>query len=114
MDPWSYLEGPVPEENHSKPRLHPGDDLAALTMLYEQCKVENPQSDTQNKVHQMELINSQFQCFILKIFYHPEPERAEDHSLQPEQQQHVQTIREVKESARVMWCDFDRTQTYEC
>ncbi|XP_058471945.1 grainyhead-like protein 3 homolog [Solea solea] len=38
MDSWSYLESPVPELNHSKPRLHPGDDLAALTMLYEQCK----------------------------------------------------------------------------
>ncbi|XP_068195184.1 grainyhead-like protein 3 homolog [Antennarius striatus] len=40
MDSWSYLESPVTEQNHSKPRLHPGDDLAALTMLYEQCKVE--------------------------------------------------------------------------
>ncbi|XP_062297006.1 grainyhead-like protein 3 homolog [Scomber scombrus] len=38
MDSWSYLENPIPEQNHSKPRLHPGDDLAALTMLYEQCK----------------------------------------------------------------------------
>ncbi|XP_050934204.1 LOW QUALITY PROTEIN: grainyhead-like protein 3 homolog [Lates calcarifer] len=40
MDSWSYLDGPVPEQNHSKPRLHPGDDLAAITMLYEQCKKE--------------------------------------------------------------------------
>ncbi|XP_028995455.1 grainyhead-like protein 3 homolog [Betta splendens] len=38
MDPWSYLENP--EQNHSRPRLPPGDDLAALTMLYEQCKKE--------------------------------------------------------------------------
>lgn len=37
MDSWSYVENPVPEQ---KPRLHPGDDLAALTMLYEQCKVK--------------------------------------------------------------------------
>ncbi|XP_056250255.1 grainyhead-like protein 3 homolog [Seriola aureovittata] len=43
MDSWSYLEGPVPEQNHSKPRLHPGDDLAALTMLYEQCKSQKDQ-----------------------------------------------------------------------
>ncbi|XP_010770972.1 grainyhead-like protein 3 homolog [Notothenia coriiceps] len=38
MDSWPYLESPVPEQNHTKPRLHPGDDLTALTMLYEQCK----------------------------------------------------------------------------
>ncbi|XP_054653441.1 grainyhead-like protein 3 homolog [Dunckerocampus dactyliophorus] len=38
MDPWSYLETTMPEDNLSKPRLHPGDDLAAITMLYEQCK----------------------------------------------------------------------------
>lgn len=37
MDSWHYMDGPVPE--HSKPRLHPGEDLTALTMLYEQCKV---------------------------------------------------------------------------
>ncbi|XP_070776269.1 grainyhead-like protein 3 homolog [Enoplosus armatus] len=43
MDSWSYLESPVPEPNHSKPRLHPGDDLAALTMLYEQCKSQKEQ-----------------------------------------------------------------------
>uniref|UniRef100_UPI0037E7B07B grainyhead-like protein 3 homolog n=1 Tax=Semicossyphus pulcher TaxID=241346 RepID=UPI0037E7B07B len=43
MDSWSYLESPVPEPNHSKPRLHPGDDLAALTMLYEQCKNQKEQ-----------------------------------------------------------------------
>lgn len=46
MDPWSYINGPVPEENHSKPRLHPGDDLAALTMLYEQCKSQKEQKNT--------------------------------------------------------------------
>lgn len=39
MDSWTYLDSPVPEQNHSKPRLHPGEDLTALTMLYEQCKV---------------------------------------------------------------------------
>lgn len=44
MDSWSYLDNPVPEQNHSKPRLHPGDDLAALTMLYEQCKVAHAKS----------------------------------------------------------------------
>lgn len=44
MDSWSYLENPVPEQNHSKSRLHPGDDLAALTMLYEQCKVAHAES----------------------------------------------------------------------
>ncbi|KAK5857527.1 hypothetical protein PBY51_010767 [Eleginops maclovinus] len=38
MDSWPYLESSVPEQNHAKPRLHPGDDLTALTMLYEQCK----------------------------------------------------------------------------
>ncbi|XP_041669187.1 grainyhead-like protein 3 homolog [Cheilinus undulatus] len=38
MDSWSYLESSVPELNPPKPRLQPGDDLAALTMLYEQCK----------------------------------------------------------------------------
>ncbi|XP_073340206.1 grainyhead-like protein 3 homolog [Pagrus major] len=43
MDPWSYLESSVPEQNHSKPRLHPGDDLAAITMLYEQCKNQKEQ-----------------------------------------------------------------------
>lgn len=44
MDSWSYMESPVLEQNHPKPRLHPGDDLAALTMLYEQCKVEHVES----------------------------------------------------------------------
>lgn len=45
MDSWAYMENPVPPlENHSKARLHPGDDLAALTMLYEQCKVDNAES----------------------------------------------------------------------
>ncbi|XP_008306932.1 grainyhead-like protein 3 homolog isoform X2 [Cynoglossus semilaevis] len=43
MDSWSYLETPVPPANHSKPRLHPGDDLAALTMLYEQCRNQKEQ-----------------------------------------------------------------------
>ncbi|XP_042357190.1 grainyhead-like protein 3 homolog [Plectropomus leopardus] len=43
MDSWSYLDSPVPEQNHTKPRLHPGDDLTALTMLYEQCKSQKEQ-----------------------------------------------------------------------
>ncbi|KAI3367646.1 hypothetical protein L3Q82_026484 [Scortum barcoo] len=45
MDSWSYLESPVPEPNHSKPRLHPGDDLTALTMLYEQCRSQKEQKN---------------------------------------------------------------------
>ncbi|XP_034531391.1 grainyhead-like protein 3 homolog [Notolabrus celidotus] len=45
MDSWSYLESPVPEQTPSKPRLHPGDDLAALTMLYEQCKSQKEQKN---------------------------------------------------------------------
>lgn len=44
MDSWPYLENPVPEQNNSKSRLHPTDDLAALTMLYEQCKVAHTKS----------------------------------------------------------------------
>ncbi|XP_019743954.1 grainyhead-like protein 3 homolog isoform X2 [Hippocampus comes] len=43
MDPWSYMDNPMPEENLAKPRLHPGDDLAAITMLYEQCKSQKEQ-----------------------------------------------------------------------
>ncbi|CAN9502517.1 unnamed protein product [Ophioblennius macclurei] len=39
MDSWSScLESSVPEPNHTKTRLQAGDDLAALTVLYEQCK----------------------------------------------------------------------------
>lgn len=49
MDSWSYLESSIPEQNHSKARLHPGDDLAAITMLYEQCKVDS-QRLTGNKL----------------------------------------------------------------
>ncbi|XP_074548374.1 grainyhead-like protein 3 homolog isoform X2 [Halichoeres trimaculatus] len=45
MDSWSYLESPVPESTPSKPRLHPADDLAALTMLYEQCKSQKEQKN---------------------------------------------------------------------
>ncbi|CAJ1073450.1 grainyhead-like protein 3 homolog [Xyrichtys novacula] len=45
MDSWSYLENPIPEPNPPKPRLHPGDDLAALTMLYEQCKSQKEQKN---------------------------------------------------------------------
>lgn len=40
MDSWSYLNNPVPEPNHSKPRLNPEDNFAALTMLHEHCKVK--------------------------------------------------------------------------
>ncbi|XP_068582600.1 grainyhead-like protein 3 homolog [Cebidichthys violaceus] len=43
MDSWSYLESPVLEQNPPKSRLLPGDDLAALTMLYEQCKNQKDQ-----------------------------------------------------------------------
>lgn len=39
MDSWSYLESPVLEQTAPKPRLQPGEDLTALTLLYEQCKV---------------------------------------------------------------------------
>ncbi|KAF1374769.1 hypothetical protein PFLUV_G00232520 [Perca fluviatilis] len=49
MDSWPYLESPAPEQNHSKTRLHPGDDLAALTMLYEQCKSQKEQKSTCNR-----------------------------------------------------------------
>nr|XP_020446625.1 grainyhead-like protein 3 homolog [Monopterus albus] len=43
MDSWPYLESPVPEPNNPKPRFHPGDDLVALTMLYEKCKNQKEQ-----------------------------------------------------------------------
>ncbi|XP_077588048.1 grainyhead-like protein 3 homolog isoform X2 [Stigmatopora nigra] len=43
MDPWSYLDSAMPEDSLNKPRLHPGDDLAAITMLYEQCKSQKEQ-----------------------------------------------------------------------
>ncbi|XP_077415411.1 grainyhead-like protein 3 homolog isoform X1 [Vanacampus margaritifer] len=43
MDPWSYMDSPMPEENLAKPRLHPGDDMVAITMLYEQCKSQKDQ-----------------------------------------------------------------------
>ncbi|XP_059208583.1 grainyhead-like protein 3 homolog [Centropristis striata] len=49
MESWPYLESPVPEQNHSKPRLHPGDDLAALTLLYEQCKSHKEQKIIGNR-----------------------------------------------------------------
>ncbi|CAL8285130.1 unnamed protein product [Lota lota] len=38
MDSWSYMDTPM-----SKPRLNPGDDLTAITMLYEQCKNQKEQ-----------------------------------------------------------------------
>ncbi|KAJ3613430.1 hypothetical protein NHX12_019679 [Muraenolepis orangiensis] len=37
MDSWSYMDNPI------KPRLNPGDDLTAITMLYEQCKNQKEQ-----------------------------------------------------------------------
>lgn len=43
MDSWSCLDSSVPEPNHTKARLHPGDDLAALTVLYGQCKSQREQ-----------------------------------------------------------------------
>ncbi|KAM3871448.1 grainyhead-like protein 3 homolog [Diretmus argenteus] len=43
MDSWPYLESPVPDLSRTKPRLHPTDDLTAITMLYEQCKSEKDQ-----------------------------------------------------------------------
>ncbi|XP_034714843.1 grainyhead-like protein 3 homolog [Etheostoma cragini] len=49
MDSWPYLESPVPDQNHSRNRLHPGDDLAALTMLYEQCKSQKEPKITCNR-----------------------------------------------------------------
>ncbi|XP_028252188.1 grainyhead-like protein 3 homolog isoform X2 [Parambassis ranga] len=45
MDSWPYLDCPIPEQNPSKPRLLPGDDLTALTMLYEQCKNQKEQKN---------------------------------------------------------------------
>ncbi|XP_062252442.1 grainyhead-like protein 3 homolog [Platichthys flesus] len=55
MDSWSYPD--TLEQNHSKPRLHPGDDLAALTMLYEQCKSQKDQKivagNRGNNIHKM-------------------------------------------------------------
>ncbi|XP_008305058.1 grainyhead-like protein 3 homolog [Stegastes partitus] len=42
MDSWApYMDSSVPEPNHSKSRLHPGDELAA--MLYEHCKNQKDQ-----------------------------------------------------------------------
>lgn len=43
MDSWSDIDCPVLEQNHSKHRLQPGDDLTAITMLYEQCKSQKEQ-----------------------------------------------------------------------
>jgi hypothetical protein len=44
MDSWSYMDTPI-----SKPRLNPGDDLTAITMLYEQCKVANALNQNPDK-----------------------------------------------------------------
>lgn len=94
MDSWPYLESPVPEQNHTKTRLHPGDDLAALTMLYEQCKVNNVESSKPNpKINSNFLTLTTFFLNISLIFIFPEPERAEDY-LQPHWQ-HLQN-REVR------------------
>ncbi|XP_061599125.1 grainyhead-like protein 3 homolog [Cololabis saira] len=38
MDSWPYLDNSGADPNLSKPRLHPADSLAALTMLQEQCR----------------------------------------------------------------------------
>ncbi|XP_056152213.1 grainyhead-like protein 3 homolog [Lampris incognitus] len=46
MDSWPYLENPVPEPSRDKPKLHPGDDMTAITMLYEQCKSHKEQKTT--------------------------------------------------------------------
>ncbi|KAM9708155.1 grainyhead-like protein 3 homolog [Menidia menidia] len=43
MESWSYMDNPVPELNHSKPRLHPGDNLTALAMLHDQCRSHKEQ-----------------------------------------------------------------------
>uniref|UniRef100_A0A8C6UHT7 Grainyhead-like transcription factor 3 n=1 Tax=Neogobius melanostomus TaxID=47308 RepID=A0A8C6UHT7_9GOBI len=43
MDSWPYMDSSVLEQNHSKPRLQPGDDMTAITMLYEQCKTQKEQ-----------------------------------------------------------------------
>lgn len=50
MEPWSYMDNPLLEQNHSKPRLHPGDDLTAITMLYEQCKNQKDQKTSRTSV----------------------------------------------------------------
>ncbi|XP_037341548.1 grainyhead-like protein 3 homolog [Pungitius pungitius] len=51
MDSWSYLESPGAEHAAPKPRLQPGDDLTALTLLYEQCKNHKDQKIvTSNRV----------------------------------------------------------------
>ncbi|KAM8913882.1 grainyhead-like protein 3 homolog isoform 2-T2 [Spinachia spinachia] len=51
MDSWSYLEGSVLEQTAPKPRLQPGDDLTALTLLYQQCKNHKDQKMvTSNRV----------------------------------------------------------------
>ncbi|KAF7201664.1 grainyhead like transcription factor 3 [Nothobranchius furzeri] len=43
MESWSYLDNSVLEQNPPKPRLHPGDNLAALTMLQEHCRNQKEQ-----------------------------------------------------------------------
>lgn len=94
MDSWTYLDSPVPEQNHSKPRLHPGEDLTALTMLYEQCKVNRSKQKYKKKI----IITFQFYRAFLTLcnyyYYFPEPERAEECCLQSHRQ-HLQN-REVR------------------
>ncbi|KAK7919042.1 hypothetical protein WMY93_010326 [Mugilogobius chulae] len=46
MDSWSHINSQLLEQNNSKPRLQPGDDITAITMLYEQCKSQKEQKMT--------------------------------------------------------------------
>ena len=80
MESWSYMDTPM-----SKPRLNPGDDLAAITMLYEQCKVANALTHPNTPSAERAGYFSTTLCFapyILisnsKIVSPPEPEGAED------------------------------------
>ncbi|KAJ0062785.1 hypothetical protein NL108_007798 [Boleophthalmus pectinirostris] len=50
MDSWPYVNSPALEQNHAKPRLQPGDDITAITMLYEQCKSQKEQKMTTNRL----------------------------------------------------------------
>ncbi|XP_072314158.1 grainyhead-like protein 3 homolog [Eucyclogobius newberryi] len=49
MDSWSYINSPVLEQNSTKPRLQPGDDITAITMLYEQCKSQKEHKTTEHR-----------------------------------------------------------------
>ncbi|CAL9687222.1 unnamed protein product [Knipowitschia caucasica] len=50
MDSWSYMNDPGLDQNLSKPRLQPGDDITAITMLYEQCKNQKEQKVPANRI----------------------------------------------------------------